>query len=70
MDPALRGTLAESAGRQADYVLDRARERFQACKLELHPSKTRIVYCKVSSVLQGINRTTTPIAVHEYGRFT
>jgi RNA-directed DNA polymerase len=37
--------------RQADYVLDRIRERFNACKLELHPGKTRIVYCK------DINRT-------------
>ena len=37
--------------RQAEYVLDRIRERFRACKLELHPSKTRIVYCK------DINRT-------------
>jgi hypothetical protein len=37
--------------RQAEYVLDRIRERFQACSLELHPSKTRIVYCK------DINRT-------------
>jgi RNA-directed DNA polymerase len=37
--------------RQAEYVLDRIRERFQACKLELHPSKTRLVYCK------DINRT-------------
>jgi len=32
-------------------VLDSIRERFQACKLELHPGKTRIVYCK------DINRT-------------
>jgi RNA-directed DNA polymerase len=32
-------------------VLERIRERFQACKLELHPGKTRIVYCK------DINRT-------------
>ena len=32
--------------RQAESVLDRIRERFQACKLELHPGKTRIVYCK------------------------
>ena len=32
--------------RQAEYVLERIRERFQACKLELHPGKTRIVYCK------------------------
>ena len=37
--------------RQAEYVLDRIRERFQACNLELHPGKTRIVYCK------DINRT-------------
>jgi RNA-directed DNA polymerase len=37
--------------RQAEYVLDRIRERFRACKLELHPGKTRIVYCK------DINRT-------------
>lgn len=37
--------------RQAGYVLDRIRERFHACKLELHPDKTRIVYCK------DINRT-------------
>lgn len=34
------------SGRQAGYVLDRIRERFRACKLELHPSKTRVVYCK------------------------
>jgi hypothetical protein len=32
--------------RQAEYVLGRVRERFQACNLELHPSKTRVVYCK------------------------
>ena len=37
--------------RQAEYVLNRIRERFRACNLELHPSKTRIVYCK------DINRT-------------
>ncbi len=37
--------------RQAEYVLDRIRERFMACHLELHPGKTRIVYCK------DVNRT-------------
>jgi hypothetical protein len=37
--------------RQAEYVLERIRERFQACKLELHRGKMRIVYC------QDINRT-------------
>jgi RNA-directed DNA polymerase len=32
-------------------VLDRIRERFHSCKLELHPGEARIVYCK------DINRT-------------
>ena len=32
-------------------MLETVRERLQACKLELHPDKTRIVYCK------DINRT-------------
>jgi RNA-directed DNA polymerase len=32
--------------REAEYVLHRIQERFRACKLELHPGKTPIVYCK------------------------
>lgn len=39
------GVLHCKSRRQAEYVLDRIRDRFQACKLELHPGKTRIVYC-------------------------
>jgi RNA-directed DNA polymerase len=31
---------------QAEYVLRRVAERFRACGLELHPEKTRIVYCR------------------------
>jgi len=31
---------------QAQFVLRRIDERFRQCGLELHPSKTRIVYCK------------------------
>ena len=31
---------------QARAVLDAIRERFEPCGLELHPVKTRIVYCK------------------------
>ena len=31
---------------QAQFVLRRIGERFQQCGLELHPTKTRIVYCK------------------------
>lgn len=32
--------------KQAEYVLQRLGERMRECKLELHPGKTRIVYCK------------------------
>ncbi len=35
--------------RQAEYVLSQIRERLQACKLELHPDKTKIVYCRDSN---------------------
>jgi RNA-directed DNA polymerase len=31
---------------EADQLLERLKERFKQCKLELHPDKTRIVYCK------------------------
>jgi RNA-directed DNA polymerase len=45
------------SGRQAEHVLDRIRERFRACKLELHPDKTRIVCCK------DLNRTEAHSAI-------
>jgi RNA-directed DNA polymerase len=32
--------------KQAKYVRERLAQRFQECGLELHPDKTRIVYCK------------------------
>lgn len=32
--------------KQAEYVLKRLGERFCECGLELHPDKTKIVYCK------------------------
>lgn len=31
---------------QAEFVLEAVRRRLKACGLELHPEKTRIVYCK------------------------
>lgn len=31
---------------EAERLLEQLRERFNTCKLELHPDKTRIVYCK------------------------
>jgi RNA-directed DNA polymerase len=34
--------------KQANYVLDRISKRMQECKLQLHPEKTKIVYCRDS----------------------
>lgn len=31
---------------EAEQLLEQLKERFKQCKLELHPEKTRIVYCK------------------------
>ncbi len=31
---------------EAECLLERLKKRFEDCKLELHPDKTRIVYCK------------------------
>ena len=35
--------------KEAKYLLNRIRERMKACRLELHPDKTKIVYCKQSN---------------------
>ncbi len=32
--------------RQAQWILARIKERMQSCGLELHPEKTKIIYCK------------------------
>jgi len=32
--------------KQANYVLDMIRKRMTECKLELHPEKTKIIYCE------------------------
>jgi RNA-directed DNA polymerase len=34
--------------RQAEYILAVVRQRLGQCRLELHPDKTRIVYCQGS----------------------
>ncbi|MBQ9270638.1 MAG: hypothetical protein IJ206_14190, partial [Oscillospiraceae bacterium] len=31
---------------QAKFILDKVKTRMKQCKLELHPDKTKIVYCK------------------------
>lgn len=35
--------------KQAEYIRKCIEERFKECKLEIHPEKTRIVYCKDSN---------------------
>ncbi|WP_404802937.1 reverse transcriptase domain-containing protein [Marinobacter denitrificans] len=40
------GLLHCSTRRQARFLLHSLRERFRECGLELHPEKTRIVYCQ------------------------
>lgn len=44
------GVLHCKSLKQAQFVLRKIGERFRACGLELHPEKTRIVYC------QDVNR--------------
>lgn len=45
------GLLHCKSQRQAEFVLKRVAARFRECGLEIHPDKTKIVYC------QDVNRT-------------
>jgi RNA-directed DNA polymerase len=40
------GLVHSHTKEEAEQILERLRERFKTCGLELHPDKTRIVYCK------------------------
>jgi len=40
------GLLHCRSQRQAEYVLKRIAQRFRECKLEIHPVKSGIIYCK------------------------
>ncbi len=40
------GVIHCKSERQAIYIKDKLEERLKACKLEMHPEKTKIVYCK------------------------
>jgi retron-type reverse transcriptase len=39
--------------KQARFILDKVKERMAQCCLELHPSKTKIVYCKDKDRTEG-----------------
>jgi RNA-directed DNA polymerase len=36
---------------QARLVMSKVSERLRACKLEMHPDKSRVVYCRDTAVL-------------------
>jgi len=40
------GLLHCRSRKQAEYTMQRIAERFRECKLEIHPTKSRIIYCK------------------------
>lgn len=42
----MHSSIAGASEQQAEEVLEAIRDRFEQCGLELHPTKTRIVYCK------------------------
>ena len=42
---------------QARFILDKIQERMQQCRLELHPIKTKIVYCKDKDRQGGFGNT-------------
>ncbi len=43
--------------RQAEYIRDKVEQRLNRCKLELHPRKTRLVYCKDELRKQAFEET-------------
>jgi RNA-directed DNA polymerase len=47
------GIVHCTSEKQAQYLKDRLEKRFRECKLEIHPGKTRIVYCKDSNRVEG-----------------
>jgi RNA-directed DNA polymerase len=40
------GVIHCTSKKEAQSLLERLKERFKECKLEIHPDKTRIVYCR------------------------
>ena len=46
------GVIHCKSKEEAEQLVEKLRERLQECKLEIHPSKTRIIYCR-SDRFQG-----------------
>ena len=46
IDHELLMRVVERHVKEADFIKEKVARRFEKCKLELHPVKTRIVYCK------------------------
>ena len=60
------GLLHCRSRRQAEYVMARIARRFKECGLEIHPEKSRIVYCKVPIARKP---TKTPVSTFWASRF-
>jgi len=44
--PGMRMTRAHGGARPSQQILESIKRRLQHCRLEVHPTKTRLVYCK------------------------
>lgn len=53
---------------EAQVILAELKQRFEECKLELHPTKTKIVYCKDKSRKGGYPRTRFEFLGYEFRR--
>ena len=51
---------------EAETLLERLKERMLACKLEIHPEKTRIVYCKDGNRRKEHNNTSFIFLGYEF----
>jgi len=56
--------------KQIQYVLDKLKKRFKECGLELHPEKTKIVYCKDGRRRQKYQNTKFDFLGYEFRRRT
>lgn len=54
--------------KEAEQLLNKLKERFKQCKLELHPKKTKIVSCKDKDQVKKYSVTEFEILGTPYGR--
>lgn len=60
------GVIHCSTKEEAEALLQRLKERMIACKLEIHPNKTRIVYCKDANRKKEYEHTSFTFLGYEF----